>query len=134
MRVNIQLYAVQSSAANDPKSVPPSSKPKLRLARLINHSTSKLMQKYRGCLTAYTESLMRIPGGFEHVKIRHLVPFFALMLVSVHLSTAGAQTRKPLTNQDVIDMTKQALAPPIIVKQSKPTKPTSTFRRRRLLI
>ena len=59
---------------------------------------------------------MRIPGGLNHVKIRHLARRLALMLVSIHLSTAGAQTRKPLTNQDVIDMTKQALAAPIIVK------------------
>ena len=50
------------------------------------------------------------------MKIRHLALFLALMLVSIHLSTAGAQTRKPLTNQDVIDMTKQALAAPVIVK------------------
>ena len=50
------------------------------------------------------------------MKIRHLALFSMLMLVSMHLSTAGAQTRKPLTNQDVIDMTKQALAPAIIVK------------------
>ena len=59
---------------------------------------------------------MRITGGFKHVKIRHLALFLALMLVSIHLSTAGAQTRKPLTNQDVIDMTKQGLTAPIIVK------------------
>ena len=34
----------------------------------------------------------------------------------MHIAIVGAQTRKPLTNQDVIDMTKQALTPPIIVK------------------
>jgi uncharacterized protein (UPF0147 family) len=59
---------------------------------------------------------MRIPGGFKHVKIRHLALFFVMMLVPMYISTAGAQTRKPLTNQDVVDMTKQALAPSIIVK------------------
>ena len=59
---------------------------------------------------------MRILGGFTHVKVRYLALFFVLMLVSAYISPVGAQTRKSLTNQDVIDMTKQALAPSIIVK------------------
>lgn len=50
------------------------------------------------------------------MKVCHLALFFVLMLVSAYISPAGAQTRKPLTNQDVVDMTKQALAPSIIVK------------------
>ena len=50
------------------------------------------------------------------MKIRHLILFLALMLVSMYISTPNAQTRKPLTNQDVVNMTKQALAAPIIVK------------------
>lgn len=50
------------------------------------------------------------------MKIRHLAIYLVLMLVSLYISTAGAQTRKPLTNQDVVDMTRQALAPSIIVK------------------
>src|ERR1700732_902453 len=59
---------------------------------------------------------MRILGGFTHVKVRYLALFFVLMLVSAYISPVGAQTRKSLTNQDVIEMTKQALTPPIIVK------------------
>ena len=35
-----------------PKSALPSSKPKLHLKRLINHSTSKLIGEYRGSLDA----------------------------------------------------------------------------------
>jgi hypothetical protein len=50
------------------------------------------------------------------MKVRHLVLFLALMLVSMYISTANAQTRKPLTNQDVVNMTKEALAAPVIVK------------------
>jgi len=50
------------------------------------------------------------------VKIRHLVLFLALMLISMDISTTNAQTRKPLTNQDVVNMTKEALAAPVIVK------------------
>ena len=50
------------------------------------------------------------------MKIRRLALFLALMLVSMYISTANAQTRKPLTNQDVVNMTKQVLAPSIIVK------------------
>ena len=50
------------------------------------------------------------------MKIRHLVLFLTLMLVSMDISTANAQTRKPLTNQDVVNMTKEALAAPVIVK------------------
>jgi hypothetical protein len=65
------------------------------------------------------------------VKIRHLARFLALMLVSMYVSTADAQTRKPLTNQDVIDMTKQAHAAPVIVKA---IEATSTFPRRRCSI
>jgi len=57
---------------------------------------------------------MRIPGGFELVKIRHLALFLAL--ISLHISAAGAQMRKPLTNQDVVNMTKEDLAAPVIVK------------------
>ena len=49
------------------------------------------------------------------MKIRHLAPFLALMFFVMHTSISNAQTRKPLTNQDVIDMTKQALASSIIV-------------------
>jgi hypothetical protein len=52
----------------------------------------------------------------SHVKIRHLALCLALLLLSISIRAANAQTRKPLTNQDVIDMTKQALTPPIIVK------------------
>ena len=50
------------------------------------------------------------------MKIRHLVLFLALMLISMDIFTANAQTRKPLTNQDVVNMTKEALAAPVIVK------------------
>ncbi len=50
------------------------------------------------------------------MKIRHLVPLLALMLVSTYFRAANAQTRKPLTNQDVVNMTKEALAPAIIIK------------------
>ncbi len=50
------------------------------------------------------------------MKIRHLALCLALLLLSISIRAANAQTRKPLTNQDVIDMTKQALAAPIIVK------------------
>jgi hypothetical protein len=57
---------------------------------------------------------MRISGGVELVKIRHLALFLAL--ISLYISAAGAQMRKPLTNQDVVNMTKEALAAPVIVK------------------
>ena len=50
------------------------------------------------------------------MKIRHLALFLVLMFFDMHTSISNAQTRKPLTNQDVIDMTKQALTPSIIVK------------------
>ena len=50
------------------------------------------------------------------MKSRHPVLFLGLMLVSMYISNANAQTRKPLTNQDVVNMTKEALAPSIIIK------------------
>jgi len=50
------------------------------------------------------------------VKIRHLALCLALLLLSISIRAANAQTRKPLTNQDVINMTKEALAAPVIVK------------------
>lgn len=50
------------------------------------------------------------------MKIRHLALYFVLMLVPTYARSANAQTRKPLTNEDVVNMTKQALAAPVIVK------------------
>jgi hypothetical protein len=50
------------------------------------------------------------------VKIRHLALCLELLLLSISILSAHAQTRKPLTNQDVVNMTKEALAAPVIVK------------------
>lgn len=50
------------------------------------------------------------------MKIRHLALYLVLMLVPIYTRSADAQMRKPLTNQDVVNMTKQALAAPVIVK------------------
>jgi hypothetical protein len=61
---------------------------------------------------------MRIPGGFKLVKIRHLALFLALMLVSMFPPPLALkrESRSPIKTSSIVNMTKEALAAPVIVK------------------
>jgi hypothetical protein len=117
MRVNKKLYAVQSSPANQPES-------RRRIGLFPIRILAELIIRQ---INSFGNTVGPSPlnAGSTHahsevtlVTIRHLTICLAvtILFVSGVSSRVGAQTRKPLTNQDIVNMTKQGFDPPLIAK------------------